>query len=111
MDMVSQTLHRCYLSLMTLPMLFRSLLLASMLSFTVPLLLIGVLISCLSLFSWLPLSEALAQIGLEQILKFLAVFGQGDPFQGVIIIGSTCSLVGTLFDSYAYYQRQSLKDS
>ncbi|MBL1174395.1 hypothetical protein [Pantanalinema sp. GBBB05] len=97
--------------MMTLPMLLRSLLLASMLSFAVPLLVLGVLIFCLSLFTWLPVSEAVAQIGLEQLLKFLAVFGQGDAFQGVIIIGSTCSLVGTLFDSYAYYQRQSLKDS
>ncbi|MGI0489269.1 hypothetical protein ACN4EK_27975 [Pantanalinema rosaneae CENA516] len=97
--------------MMTLPMLLRSLLLASTLSFTVPLFLIGVLLFCLSMFSWVPVSESLAQLGLNQILKFLAVFGQGDAFQGAIIIGFTCSLVGTLFDTYAYYQRQSLKDS
>lgn len=96
---------------MTLPMLLRSVLLASTLSFTVPILLIGIVLLCLSLFSWVPVAEALAQCGLEQILKFLAVFGQGDAFQGTVIISSTCSLVGTLFDTYAYYQRQSLKDS
>jgi hypothetical protein len=82
-----------------------------MLSFTAPILLIGALLLGLSFFSWIPILETLAQLGLQQILQFLSVFGQGDVFQGTVIISFTCSLVGTLFDSYAYYQRQSIKDS
>jgi len=39
----------------------------------------------------------------EQILQFLATFGSGNSFRGLVVIGLTCSL-GVLFDTYAFYR-------
>jgi len=44
------------------------------------------------------------------LLSFLAVFGTGSPLEGVLVIGMTCSIVGALFDTYAFYRYQSLND-
>ena len=87
-----------------------SLLLAIVFSFVAPILLVGGVLVSLSLIGYIPGPEGLAESVAEQILHFLATFGSGNPFQGLVVIGLTCSLVGALFDTYAFYRYQSLRN-
>lgn len=87
--------------------LLRSLLLTSFFSFTAPTLLLGGLLISLFLLCYVPSLKGIGQLSIEQVLSFLAVFGNGQPFEGLLIIGLTCSLVGTLFDAYVFYQQQT----
>ncbi|MGB3405309.1 MAG: hypothetical protein WBA77_21675 [Microcoleaceae cyanobacterium] len=81
----------------------RSLLLTMILSFMTPIFLfVGVLISFTAV-GYLPQLAAFGQLCSDQVLQFLAVFGRGNPFEGGLIIGITCSFVGALFDTYASY--------
>ncbi|XHX78902.1 MAG: hypothetical protein RBJ76_02915 [Stenomitos frigidus ULC029] len=92
------------------PTLVRSLLLTSTFSFAAPMALIGMVLVLLSAIVQIPFAEAIGQTGVAKLLQFLAVFGSGDPFQGALVIGLTCGLVGTLFDAYAFYRHQNLRD-
>lgn len=93
-----------------LPNFLRSLLLTSVLSFVAPILLLGGVLVSLSLIGYIPGLEGSTQLITEQILQFLATFGSGNPFQGLVVIGLTCSLVGALFDTYAFYRYQGLRN-
>ncbi len=93
------------------PTFIRSLLLTSTFSFALPIILIGLLLGVLSAIEQIPLATVIAQAGAEKLLQFLAVFGSGDAFQGVLVIGLTCGLVGALFDAYAFRRHQNLRDS
>lgn len=86
----------------------RSLLLTSTFSFTAPIALIGIILALLSTLEQVPFAEAIGQAGAEKLLQFLAVFGSGDSLQGALVIGLTCSVVGALFDTYAFYRHQNL---
>lgn len=92
-----------------LPNFLRSLLLTIVLSFIAPLLLVGGTMVSLSLIGYLPGPEGIAEAMPVQILQFLATFGSGNPLRGLIVISLTCSLVGALFDTYAFYRYQSLR--
>ncbi len=87
----------------------RSLLLTIAFSFVAPLLIIGGVLFSLSLSSYLPGLERVAQAIAEQILQFLATFGSGCPLRGLVVIALTCSFVGALFDTYAFYRYQSFR--
>jgi hypothetical protein len=100
-----------YHYMMTLLAFLRSLLLTSALSFAAPIVLVGVALVSLYVIGQVPLIDALSQTGSSQILKFLAVFGNGDVVEGVLTIGLTCALVGALFDTYAFYRHQNFKGS
>ncbi len=89
------------------PSFVRSLLLTTVLSFSTPVVLVGMMLALLSLVAYLPGIEAIAQTGSSLILQFLAVFGSGCPWAGVCIIGLACSFVGGLFDTYAFYNYQA----
>jgi hypothetical protein len=84
------------------PNFLRSVLLASLLSFVAPLLLIGVGLTGCSLIGFLPVFQGIGHSGEYQILQFLATFGSGCPLEGFLVIGTTFALVGALFDTYAY---------
>ena len=84
----------------------RSLLLTSTFSFASPLILIGMVLALLSTVEQVPALSTIAQVSDEKLLQFLAVFGNGDAFQGALVIGLTCGLVGALFDAYAFYSHQ-----
>jgi type III secretory pathway component EscU len=87
------------------------LLIASIFSFALPVLLIGAMLVSFILVGYIPYLEALSRLGIEQILQFLSVFGSGNPFHGVLLIGIVCSLVGALFDSYTFYRQQNLRNN
>jgi hypothetical protein len=87
----------------------RSLLLTIIFSFVAPMLLIGGGLISVFLIGYVPglqgTGKAIA-IALEQ---FLATFGSGSPFEGLVVIALTCSLVGALFDTYVFYRYQNLR--
>jgi hypothetical protein len=91
-----------------LPNFLRSLLLTSLLSFAAPSLPIGFGLAGFSLLGHLPGFRTLGQSGVKHLLQFLSTFGSGRPLQGLLVIGLTCSLVGALFDAYAFCQYQNL---
>jgi hypothetical protein len=95
----------------TLFNLLRTLLITSILSFFAPLLLIGVTLSGLTLVRYIPTLEPISTIGLEQLGRFLVVFGAGSAIRGVLTISMVSSLVGILFDTYTFYRYQILRNS
>jgi hypothetical protein len=93
-----------------LPNYFRSLVLTILLCFVAPILVVIALFAAVGVMSYVPGLEGAGQTSTLQLLKFLATFGSGCAFQGVMTIGSTCSLAGALFDTYAFYRYQMLND-
>jgi hypothetical protein len=85
----------------------RSLLLTSTFSFAMPTLLIGVFILSSLLLAQIPWLSPIGQLGLENILTFLAVFGNGSVLEGTMVIGLASSLVGAMFDVFASHRHQS----
>lgn len=83
--------------------LFRSLLLTGLFSFAIPSVFIGGGLTSFYLIRQLPTLRGIGQSGAQLILQFLTTFGNGHPFQGLLIIGMAFSLVGVLFESYLYY--------
>jgi hypothetical protein len=97
---------------MIMPIAFlRSLLLASAISFATPILLIASLLFSLFIVSQVPIMQTIACAIAAQVLNVLSVFGSGSSVEGALVIGLTCSLVGALFDTYAFYRHQILHDS
>ena len=93
-----------------LPSFLLSLLLTVIFSFVTPMLLVGGALVSLSLIGYIPGLEEITQSIAEQISQFLAIFGSGNPFRGLVVIGLACGLVGALFDTYTFYRYQSLRD-
>ncbi|MCU0566685.1 MAG: hypothetical protein MUF49_08825 [Oculatellaceae cyanobacterium Prado106] len=93
-----------------LPSLLRSLFLTGIFSFLAPVLFIGIILASLVLLSYVPGLELLGKVGLEQVAHFLKVFGSDSALRGLIIIGLVCGGVGILFDTYAFYRYQQLKE-
>jgi hypothetical protein len=91
------------------PSFLRSLLLTTIFSFVAPILLVGGVLASVSLAGYIPGVEVIGQVVTSQILQFLATFGSGCAIEGVLIIGLTCSFVGALFDTYAFYHYQNLR--
>jgi hypothetical protein len=87
----------------------RSLTLTIIFSFAAPIFLIGGFFSIIFLFSYLPGLQNAAETITTLLLEFLSVFGSGAPLRGVVVISFTCSFVGALFDTYAYYRYQILR--
>ncbi|CCH65028.1 hypothetical protein RINTHM_5620 [Richelia intracellularis HM01] len=64
----------------------------------------------LSLISFIPPLQNLSEEISYEVLHFLAVFGSGiSSFRGLCVISLTCSFVGGLFDTYAYYRCHILR--
>lgn len=82
----------------------RSLLLTMLISFIVPVAMLGISITGLTLTSHVPIVAAIAQETRAYLLTFLNIFGSGSTLHGAIVIGTTCSIVGGLFDVYNFYQ-------
>jgi hypothetical protein len=94
------------------PPFLRSLLVTSLLSFLLPLAILGAARMGLLLVSSIPLLAELGNSGNRSLVEFLATFGSGHPVEGVLAIGLTCSLVGSLFDVFAShrYHPQNLRE-
>ncbi len=95
--------------MITITNFLRSLLLTIIFSFVAPLFLIGGLLSIIFLLGYLPGLQAVTLWIANHILQFLTIFGSGAPLRGIFVISLTCSFVGALFDTYAYYRYQILR--
>ncbi|MUG98067.1 hypothetical protein F7734_39455 [Scytonema sp. UIC 10036] len=87
----------------------RSLLLSVIFSFTAPMLLIGGFLLSVSLLAYIPGLQTITDAIATPILEFLSIFGSGTPLGGLFVICSTFSVVGALFEVYAYYRCQILR--
>jgi hypothetical protein len=83
---------------------FRSLLLTVVFSFAAPMAIVGALLVTLSLIGYIPGLQQLTTAITSPILQFLAIFGSGNSLHGLVVIASTCSFVGVLFDTYVHYR-------
>jgi len=92
-----------------LPNFLRSLLLTIIFSFVAPMLLVGGGLVAVFVLSYIPGWQTTGQAIVAQLVQFLATFGSGNPFRGLVVISMTCSLVGALFDTYAFYRYQNLR--
>ncbi|ARV63164.1 hypothetical protein BZZ01_22290 [Nostocales cyanobacterium HT-58-2] len=87
----------------------RSLLLSIIFSFVAPMFLFGGVLLVLSLVGYIPGLQAVTEVITSVITEFLSTFGSGTPIGGLFVICLTCSFVGALFDTYAYYRCQILR--
>jgi hypothetical protein len=92
-----------------LPNFLRSLLLTIVLSFVTPMLFIGGGLIIVLLLGYVPGLQAVGNAIAMTMTQFLATFGSGSAVHGLVVIGLTCSLVGALFDTYAFYRYQNLR--
>lgn len=79
-------------------------------SFAAPVILIGCILGLCCLIAYVPGFWELSNQMINSILQFLAIFGDGKPFQGVVTLGITVSIVGISLDMLNFYRYQSLKD-
>lgn len=89
--------------------LLTSLVVAAFMSFSAPIVLIGAIWSILSLAGYC-LGCVVFHQGTTYLLEFLAVFGSGNPVQGLITLGLTVGVVGVLLDIFNFYRYQSLRE-
>ncbi len=87
----------------------RSLVLTIIFSFVTPLFLIGSFLSLVFLIGYIPGLQGVTEAIADHVLQFLIIFGSGTPLRGLFVICLTCSFVGALFDTYAYYRCQILR--
>lgn len=80
-----------------------SILLTTIISFTTPALVIGLVFGILLILGYIPGLALLGQCGTIQVLDFLAVFGSGNAFEGVMILGFAFAVVGFFFDIFNFY--------
>ncbi|WP_017318985.1 hypothetical protein [Mastigocladopsis repens] len=87
----------------------RSLLLSIVFSFVAPMFLFGGVLLAVSLAGYIPGLQGITEVINTLIMEFLSIFGSGTPLVGLFVICLTCSFVGALFDTYAYYRYQILR--
>jgi hypothetical protein len=90
--------------------LFISLFLAALMSFAAPVILIACIIVFFTMIGCVPGFLELSHQAQIYISEVLAIFGNGKPFQGIITLGITLSIVGVLFDILNFYRYQTLSD-
>lgn len=86
------------------PLFIRSLIVTSLLSFMLPLAILGAVWTILCLVSSISQWSELGTYGHQLFVAFLTTFGTGDPVAGALTIGLTCSFVGSLFDLFASHR-------
>ncbi|WP_293096523.1 hypothetical protein [Moorena sp. SIOASIH] len=94
-----------------LPNFLRSLVITILLSFMAPVALVIGLLAGFGIIGYIPALTGFGLTATTELLKFLTIFGNGSPIQGVLVIAFTCSLVGALFDLYACARYHNLNDN
>jgi hypothetical protein len=86
----------------------RSLAITAIVTFLLPLVLLGGMLFALAALAMVLPEVAAIQTITQRIQDFLSILGNGDSWQGAFILGSVSCLVGMLFDSYAFYRYQGV---
>ncbi len=89
--------------------ILRSLILTAIVSFLIPLGLIGSVVGIVLAMGHLALVTHFSQLMLQRIFHFLSTFGGGDVLEGIVIIGLASSVVGTLFDAFTSFRYSGLR--
>ncbi|MGB3494176.1 MAG: hypothetical protein WBA57_15710 [Elainellaceae cyanobacterium] len=84
-----------------LTQLVRSLVLTGIAGFIAPMVFVGALVSAVFLIGYIPGLDGISHDNLNRVAHFLNVFGSGNPFRGVVVLGIVGGSVGMLFDTYA----------
>ncbi len=85
--------------------LLLSIVLSATISFIFPIVLVGILLGSCLIISILPYGlEIFGHQSAAMILGFLAIFGNGKPFMGMMTLGLTSCIVGILFDLFNFYR-------
>lgn len=82
------------------PGIWRSLFLAVVCSFCLPVVVVGLLLLVLMGGMWMPGLADPCQDGYLVVVSVLRVFGNGEAGHGLLVIALTFSLVGGLFDLF-----------
>jgi hypothetical protein len=96
--------------MMAVPHFILSLVLTACISFSAPIILVGVIFTALFAVGYFPGLTEFGPMAIDRIVNFLKTFGAGNPIQGIITIGLACGLVGSLFDLFNLYCDRSLSD-
>lgn len=75
--------------------------LTALVSFLLPLIMIGIVGLGLSGLQIVTLTTDFSQQGWQHLLQFLSILGNGNPWHGVLTVGLASSVVGVLFDTFA----------
>ncbi|NJM85634.1 MAG: hypothetical protein HC873_19805 [Leptolyngbyaceae cyanobacterium SL_1_1] len=87
----------------------RSLVLTAIVSFLIPVGLMGGVIGLILLASYAAPLSSLSQWLLLLLLQFLGVFGGGDALEGTVTIGLASGTVGALFDAFTAFRYSGLR--
>ncbi len=82
--------------------LLSCLLLTTFVSFVAPIVAIGTILGVIYAVGSIPGCAAVGHIGIDLILGFLAVFGEGLPIDGIITIALAWAFVGALFELFSF---------
>ncbi len=88
--------------------LFFSVVLTSLVSFSIPLIICLCLLGSLNVMSHLSLIEGWANSAYENTWRFFAVFGEGSPWSGILMIASASAIVGLAFELLNFYRYETL---
>ncbi|ERN40309.1 hypothetical protein KR51_00032550 [Rubidibacter lacunae KORDI 51-2] len=91
-------------AMLTGPQWIKSVLLTVLLSFTVPTTAIALALAAMAGARYVPGFEPAGQAGFWRLEAFLAIFGSGCPFWGLLTIGTTGGFVGGLFGLFNGYR-------
>ncbi len=81
--------------------------LSTFVSFIVPIVPIGTILAASYAVGFIPGCAVVGHIGIDRILEFLAIFGNGLPLQGIITIGLAWAFVGALLELFSFYVYQN----
>lgn len=83
--------------------LLSSLVITLIICFSLPAIGLGAALGALSIGVWSPLS-VVSELARGHLVDFLMTFGAGNLSQGVLTICLTLSIVGGLFEVFAFYK-------
>ena len=84
-----------------------SLLLTALMSFIAPVMAIGTILAGSYAVSCIPGCTPVGHMGIDCIVGFLAIFGNGLPRDGIITIGLTSAFAGALLDLFSFCVHRS----
>ena len=86
----------------------RSLAITAIVTFALPLVLIGATLLLLTVLTVLVPQVTFSQEAGDHLQNFLRILGSGSPWQGMLLMGIASCLVGMMFDTYAFYRYQGI---